>query len=448
MRFKLFPAKYEQSYGSENTLKMQAHIEVYRHLCRRCFSCLSRKHDIRRASLILTENVKSNALHLKPRGVLLKEHSSPKALISAVLAGKNNIIRRKVMKKRLTKLISLTLCFVMLISAFSILSSAMSVNQGISALRTQWTRGAGPSRSGYSIDYSCYSPKKGDSDTVKYPLCVFLAGAGQGSYEGKELYANNFPLWSSDEYQSRFQNAGGSYLLIARAPEPIYWDTAPTSSLKAAIDDYVAKNPNIDPDRIYVIGWCLGAVGATRLATDYPDSFAGLILHANRHAITASEAASLKNTAVWLINSTSDSYSVYGTYCVPSWKNLRAKTSDTNKLRLTTCSSAPTGGALFNHVVWNYTAYDCSIPAGCENLRTVNGRGETIENVTAISWISQWSKKAPATPDKPDSGDEKLCSCQCHSSGFTKFIWNIKCLFYKFFGMNSKRTCSCGAKHW
>lgn len=29
MRFKLFPAKYEQSYGSENTLKMQAHIEKY-----------------------------------------------------------------------------------------------------------------------------------------------------------------------------------------------------------------------------------------------------------------------------------------------------------------------------------------------------------------------------------------------------------------------------------
>ena len=352
------------------------------------------------------------------------------------------------MKKRLTKLISLTLCFVMLISAFSILSSAMSVNQGISALRTQWTRGAGPRRSGYSIDYSCYSPKKSDSDTAKYPLCVFLPGAGEGKYQGKELTANNFPLWSSDEYQSRFQNASGSYLLIARAPEPIYWDTAPTSALKAAIDDYVAKNPNIDADRIYVIGWSLGAVGATRLATDYPDSFAGIVLMATRHAITSSEAKKLRNMSVWLIHSTGDSYALYNTYCAPSWKNLKANTSDRAKLRLTTCSTAPTAVGLFNHNIWNYLAYDCSTSAGCGGLKTVDGNGNTDSNVQGILWISQWSKKTSSTPDKPDSGDEKPCSCQCHSSGFTKFIWNIKCLFYKFFSMNSKRTCSCGAKHW
>ena len=355
------------------------------------------------------------------------------------------------MKKKLSKIISVTLCAVMLISVLSILPSAVSVNQGVDALRSQWTRGNGPRKSGYSIDYSCYSPKKSGSDSSKYPLCVFLPGAGEGSYEGKELNANNFPLWSSDEYQSRFQNAGGSYLLIARAPEPLFWDTAPISALKAAIDDYTAKNPNIDTDRIYVIGWSLGAVGATKLVTDYPNNFAGLVLMATRHAITASEAKTLKNTAVWLIHSTGDSYALYNTYCSPSWKNLRERTADRSKLRLTSCSSAPTAVGLFNHNVWDYLAYDCSISAGCGGLKTIDGNGNTVGGVQGISWISQWSKKAPAAPDKPDTPDsgDKVCSCQCHStSGFNKFIWSIKCLFYKFFAMSSKRTCACGAKHW
>lgn len=346
------------------------------------------------------------------------------------------------MKKRFIKTVSIMLCLVMLISTFSIAASAMSVNEGMSALRSQWSRGVGPEVSGRCVDYSYYSPKKNKSDKTKYPLCIFMAGAGEGGYEGEELVGNKFAYWSGEENQAKFKNAGGAYLLIARSQDPIYWDTMPIDSLKAAIDDFATTNPNVDTDRIYVIGWCLGAVGATRLITAYPDSFAGAVLVSNRTTISATDAAKLKDMSVWLVHCTTDSYSLYNLYCAPSWKNLKAQTSDPNKLRLTTCKDAPNTGVLLNHVLWNYLVYDCTDDSEYEDMKTVNGFDEVQKNITAISWISQWSLK--------DIDDEvKNCSCQCHSTNaITKLIWNIKCIFYKIFSSESKRVCACGKQHW
>lgn len=346
------------------------------------------------------------------------------------------------MKKTLRKALSLVLCVALLISSFAFLASAVSVNSSMSELRSQWSRGVGPEVGGRSIDYSYYSPKKSDSDTTKYPLCIFMAGAGEGGYEGEELQGNNFPYWSGEETQAQFVNAGGSYLLIARSPDPIYWDTCPIAPLKAAIDDFAEKNPNVDTDRVYVIGWCIGAVGAKRLVTAYPDAFAGVVFSAIRTKISDSDAKAMKNMAVWFLHCTSDSYSVYNMYCAPSWENVKKNTSNPNMVRLTTCSDAPDTGVLYNHVVWNYIAYDCRDSANCVDLKTINGYGEEEENVKAISWLSRWWL------GQDHSDVEKACTCQCHSTNaITKLIWSIKCFIYKIFSP-SKRTCSCGAMHW
>lgn len=346
------------------------------------------------------------------------------------------------MKKTFKRVVSVIMCLVMLLSVSSVFASAMSVNEGMGALRSQWSRGAGPEVGGCSVDYSYYSPKKSESDTTKYPLCVFMAGAGEGGYEGEELEGNRFAYWSGEENQVKFRNAGGSYLLIVRSQDPIYWDTMPISPLKAAIDDFAQKNPNVDTDRIYVIGWCLGAVGATRLITAYPNSFAGAVLNANRTTISSSEARDLKDMAIWLVHCTSDSYSMYNLYCSPTWKNLKSQTSNPAKIRLTTCEDAPDTGVLLNHVVWNYIVYDCQDAAGCVGLKTIDGYGNEDKTPTAISWLSQWSMN-----DKSESTNS--CSCQCHSTGILdKLIWSIKCFIYKIFSSDSKQFCDCGVKHW
>lgn len=40
----------------------------------------------------------------------------------------------------------------------------------------------------------------------------------------------------------------------------------------------------------------------------------------------------------------------------------------------------------------------------------------------------------------------QTCSCMCHKSGFSGFIWKILRFFYKLFGTN--KTCDCGVSHY
>lgn len=42
----------------------------------------------------------------------------------------------------------------------------------------------------------------------------------------------------------------------------------------------------------------------------------------------------------------------------------------------------------------------------------------------------------------------KNCTCMCHSNEFIRFIHKLLCFFYRIFGMNEYRVCSCGKAHW
>lgn len=350
------------------------------------------------------------------------------------------------MKIKLKKIISVLLVFMMLVSCFAFSASSVSISDGLSALRGQWSRGSGPKKGGYTIDYSFYSPKKGNDDTAKYPLVVFLPGAGEGSSKGKELTANNFAYWSSEEYQVKFENAGGAYLLIARAPEEtaLFWDSPLlTDALFAAIDDFVNKNPNVDRDRISVAGWSLGSSGAIMLVTGHPDYFSAGVFMASRYIVSSSQADKLKNVSTWIIACTNDSYSVYDLYSGSFWSKMKSSAADKSKIRLTTCSSAPNitaiGVTLFNHNVFDMVARDMTSNEGCTGVKTIDGGSNTIDSPSVISWLSQQRKSETS---------QNGCSHQCHSSGISKFFWTIQCFFYRIFGMSSYRYCECGAAHW
>ncbi|MGN1442762.1 MAG: hypothetical protein ACI4XE_02830, partial [Acutalibacteraceae bacterium] len=151
------------------------------------------------------------------------------------------------MKRWIAFILSLVLIF----SSCAGTCASVSADSGLSALRAQFSRGKGPSKDGYAIDYSFFSPVTDKNDKTKYPLVIIMAGAREGEYEGKELTANEYAMWSSDEYQKRFLSSGGGFILIARAPEEkvLYWDSQTlVAPLKAAIDDFtIISNLQVEP---------------------------------------------------------------------------------------------------------------------------------------------------------------------------------------------------------
>ena len=298
------------------------------------------------------------------------------------------------------RVISVLLALVMALS-FANAACAMSIDEGVDNLRTLWTRGNGPLVNGYDIDYSCYSPvENGASADKKYPLVIIMAGALEGLVEGFELTANGLATWTADEYQSRFNN-GAAFLLIGRAPEESnrYWDSSEIMpAFKAAIDEYIEKNPNIDTDRIYLVGWCLGGTGSLNLTAMYPDFFAASMIMVPSRAITKGEAEILKDKPVWFMACKNDTYVSYDRIVKPSWENLRRAANDPEKIRCTIYDRAP-GVTLADkvpfindHDVWTNVAYDMKSGNEIyEGEKTVDGNGNEITSPEVISWLNSYT---------------------------------------------------------
>ncbi|MBR2731023.1 MAG: hypothetical protein IKD72_03450 [Clostridia bacterium] len=228
---------------------------------------------------------------------------------------------------------------------------------------------------------------------------VLLGGVGEGTPSGHELDANDFAYWSSEEYQARISDAPGMYILILKAPEPVYFDTCPLTPMFAAIRDFVETH-NVDRKRIYVGGWCIGATGAARLATNHPDFFAGLMLFSPRTLITEREAELIKHMKVWIFACRGDTYSPYATYAKPSWDNLTEKTADPSLLRCTVCDTAPRAALLFNHLTWRLAEQDFSagVAGDYTDLSTIDGFGNAVPRPTVIQFMTAYKPgEAPPT---------------------------------------------------
>ncbi|MCM1364422.1 MAG: alpha/beta hydrolase-fold protein [Faecalibacterium sp.] len=355
------------------------------------------------------------------------------------------------------KAIAIVICIVMIFSLYApatfAANSGVSINAGVDALRAQFSSGKGPKKGNYTIDYSYYSPVKNKNDNQKYPLVVFLPGWGESHRPGEELTDNIACNWSSKEYQARFANAGGAYILIARAREDVTlsWNaSALTSPLKAALDDFIKNKSNIDTDRIYVLGWSYGAVGAINQAVSYPNFYAAAVFFAPPAEISSSDAKKLKKMSVWLDVCKNDSFASYNLYSEPSWKNLKNNTADLSKIRLTVYDNAPaTGGVLYNHNTWLDAFYDMhSSDSRYKGRTTSDGNGNKIDVSKSgmISWLSEQSLKKANSANTSNSDG---CPCLCHSSNsVTRLFWKLQVFFWRIFGISNERPCECGILHW
>lgn len=288
--------------------------------------------------------------------------------------------------------------------------------------RDLWKRDNGPMIGKWDIDYSYYSPVDYGADkNKKYPLCIILVGALEGLVEGLEIQANEMPLWCDEKYQSRFNN-GAAYLMIPRAPEEdcIYWDqSCLTESLKGAILDFCEKHENIDRSRIYLLGWCLGSLGAVNLAALYPELFAATVLMAPDRALTKSEASRLREMPVWLMAAKTDTHSFYHLNALPSWRLLCKNSNNRNNLRLTTYIRAVdvylvhNVVAMCNHNLWDNVSEDMHfegvpydrekiITGSYKGMKTVDGSGTVLYDPYIISWLSKFTNDGRSAVSVPE----------------------------------------------
>lgn len=300
------------------------------------------------------------------------------------------------MKKIISILLTITLVF----SCTCVFAGAVPLNSGKKALKEQFAYGQGPNVNGYSIDYRYFSPATEEGAT-KYPLVVWVHGHSHGQYEGYQIESNSISNWASDEYQARFGETGGAYILAVRAPEEdgISWSDNLMKPLKYAIDDFILKNKDtVDTTRIYIGGFSLGGMTTFKMATLYPEMFAAIFPICPYITISNSDASNFADTPVWLVSGKLDPLVSYSR-TQKNWNAVINTTNIAEHCRFSTLSTVcyPDGTlAPSAHYSWEAVTSDMfsSNNGDYPHMSTVTGTGEDVSLTYPngmISWLTQFT---------------------------------------------------------
>jgi predicted peptidase len=167
------------------------------------------------------------------------------------------------------------------------------------------------------LPYAYYAPA---ADDAQHPLIIWLHGGGEGGSDPTiPLAANKATVFVTEEVQARF---GSAYVLVPQSPtmwlddgsgsyegENVGVLSMYTRAVQDLVESYVAENPGIDTNRIYVSGASNGGFLTVRLILDYPDFYAAAVPVCepfNDETVTDEELAEILDMPIWFVTAASD----------------------------------------------------------------------------------------------------------------------------------------------
>ncbi|MBQ3136949.1 MAG: prolyl oligopeptidase family serine peptidase [Clostridia bacterium] len=298
------------------------------------------------------------------------------------------------MKKMLSVLLSLLVITSCLTLGFTVSAEQLSVGNDV--LDARFLDGKCPGE----LDYVYYKPQA--KAGVKYPLMIWLHGAKSGDRPRAQLEWYRFSNWASDEYQARFKNAGGAYLLAPRSSKDIAhnWYDGICSDLKSTIDYFISLHPDIDTSRVYIGGYSTGGSMTWHMVTKYPGFFAAAIPIASLYNPTSGELAGLSNTSIWIFSCDKDFYtSARTSVAVKTFDALKGITNRPMGIRHTAFTEAiwesnrKQDAFDKEHYIWGAVTNDMFMDTGEQFYysRTYDATGSKITMTRPdgiISWLS------------------------------------------------------------
>ncbi len=149
----------------------------------------------------------------------------------------------------------------------------------------------------YTYNYLLHLPADYGKGKKKWPLMLFLHGAGERGDDVKVLEVHGPPKLAA-------QGKDLPFIIVSPQCPTGQWWTARTESLMALVDEMIARY-NVDETRVYVTGLSMGGFGTWQLASQYPDRFAAAIpICGGGNAFLA---RTLKTVPIWAFHGGKDS---------------------------------------------------------------------------------------------------------------------------------------------
>jgi predicted peptidase len=124
--------------------------------------------------------------------------------------------------------------------------------------------------SGRAYPYQVYVPSGYASSTERWPVILFLHGAGERGSDG--LFQTAIGLGSAIR---RNASQYPAIVVFPQTPKDSVWIGTPADAAIAALDQTLAEF-RTDADRVYLTGLSLGGNGTWNLAHKYPERFAAI----------------------------------------------------------------------------------------------------------------------------------------------------------------------------
>lgn len=154
-------------------------------------------------------------------------------------------------------------------------------------------------KSKQGLNFQLFGNPKLDG-TKRYPLVIWLHGAGQSGDDNTSQLAGHPKPWFTPEAQEKHPCIG----LAPQCPSrEIGWKNEPAQNLMALIADLVEQLP-IDDTRIYLTGSSMGGSGTWHILSRWPEVFAcGVPLCGGADTKTAE---TIKHIPIWVFHGDKD----------------------------------------------------------------------------------------------------------------------------------------------
>lgn len=280
-----------------------------------------------------------------------------------------------------------------------------------------------------TLTYASYEPWSLKGDGKQNPLVIWLHGGGEGGVDVSiTLLGNEVVSLIRPQIQSHFTTEGGAngaYVLSIQCPTmwmgsaqggmttgqypSLYADV-----LKSCIDNYVAQNPDVDRNRIYLGGCSNGGFMTMHMLIRNPKYFAAAYPTCeayNDENISDNDIASLKDENIWIVQSYDDTTVDPKLYCIPTYKRLMkagAKNVWMSMFENVQGMDNP-GTKLMGHFSWAYVFNDAVTMSQEQTdgeMKPSNNGGGSVApegHANLFEWMNAQVLKAPEVPQQQNS---------------------------------------------
>ena len=283
-----------------------------------------------------------------------------------------------------------------------------------------------------TLTYAAYEPWSLKGDGKANPLVIWLHGGGEGGIDVSiTLLGNEVVSLIRPQIQSHFTTEGGAdgaYVLSIQCPQAWMRTANGTSTrgnypslyadvLKSCIDNYVAQNPDVDRNRIYLGGCSNGGFMTVHMLIRHPKFFAAAFTTCEAYAdqnISDNEINALAEENIWIVQSYDDTTVDPKTHCIPMFQRLMkagAKNVWMSMFENVQGIDNP-GQKLLGHFSWCYLFNDAVTMSQEQtdgDVKPSNNGGGSVApqgHANIFEWMNAQVLTAPEAP-QPQNGQRR-----------------------------------------